>query len=363
VTELAGRLRVVMLVIDAMPHRHVGPTVTPNLWRQASCGARAPLGALSLPVSVTYANHAAFVTGADPVVTALHGNHAWSDDAGWMPSPKLGPRATTLFDRVADAGGRSMMVAGDQKLVGQMGGSRADAVWPPDGRLPEGTARCAFGYASDAAVLSALDAIGADDGLDVDFAVIHLNEPDTTSHLHGPDSPEAFEQYRATDAAYGEVIARLADGWDHTIVLTVSDHDQETITDFTPVELAQAFGDVDGVDVADEGTAALVHRTAGSLDDEQLLAAILAVDGVENAMTLAPDIWMAWTEPGRAFGTAPIPIHGQHGSPRCRAQMAIVSGGDERVATVVAQIERVQPSVLDWAPMIAGLLQLDGAPA
>jgi hypothetical protein len=208
---------------------------------------------------------------------------------------------------------------------------------------------------------AALDAISADDGLDVDFAVIHLNEPDTTSHLHGPDSPEAFEQYRATDAAYGEVIARLADGWDHTIVLTVSDHDQETITDITPVELVEAFGDVDGVDVADEGTAALVHRTAGSLDDEQLLAAVLSVDGVESAVALAPDIWMAWTEPGRAFGTAPIPIHGQHGSPRCRTQMAIVSGGDQTVAAVAERLERRQPSVLDWAPMIAGLLQLDGA--
>jgi hypothetical protein len=43
--------------------------------------------------------------------------------------------------------------------------------------------------------------------------------------------------------------------------------------------------------------------------------------------------------------------------------MAIVSGGDKRVARVAGQVERVQPSVLDWAPMIAGLLQLDGAQA
>jgi hypothetical protein len=42
--------------------------------------------------------------------------------------------------------------------------------------------------------------------------------------------------------------------------------------------------------------------------------------------------------------------------------MAIVSGGDPRVAQVARQIERTQPSVLDWAPMIARLLQLDGAP-
>ena len=253
------------------------------------------MGALSLPVSVTYANHAAFVTGADPAVTGVHGNHTWTDE-GWVAAPKLGPRAPTLFERVGCCGGRSATVVGDQKLIGQMGGSVADVSWPPGGRLPEGTERCRFGYASDAAVLSAL--AGVD--LDVDLAVIHLNEPDTTSHLFGPDSPEAFEQYRATDAAYGEVIARLADGWDQTVVLTVSDHDQETIFDFTPVELAEALADVEGVSVADEGTAALVHRASGSLDDRQLAERIRAVDGVEATLALTPEISMVWTVPGRA---------------------------------------------------------------
>ncbi len=348
-----------MIVIDAMPHRHVSPTLTPHLWRQAAAGGRAPMGAMSLPVSVTYANHAAFVTGADPAVTGVHGNHTWSDDRGWVPSPKEGPRATTLFDRVGAAGGTSVMVAGDQKLVAQMGGARADVVWPPDGRLPEGTERCAFGYASDAAVLSALEGVD----LDVDFALVHLNEPDTTSHLHGPDSVEALEQYRATDAAYGDVVARFADGWEHTLLLTVSDHDQETITDFTPVELAEALADVDGIEVANEGTAALVHRGSSGdrIDDDRLHSLIRSVDGVEASCALTSEVWMAWTEPGRSFGSTPIPIHGQHGSPRCRTQMAIVSGGDHRVADVARRIERHQPSVLDWAPLITDALQLDGA--
>src|SRR6187431_1048981 len=47
VTQLAGGLRVVMVVIDAMPHRHVGAGLTPNLWRQAASGGRAPMGGLS----------------------------------------------------------------------------------------------------------------------------------------------------------------------------------------------------------------------------------------------------------------------------------------------------------------------------
>jgi hypothetical protein len=349
-----------MVVIDAMPHRHVDPTLTPNLWRQAASGGRAPMGALSLPVSVTYANHAAFVTGADPIVTGVHGNHAWTDDQGWVPAPKRGPNATTLFERVGAAGGRSATVVGDQKLVGQMGGSRADTCWPPDGRLPEGTDHCLFGYASDAAVLAALDQVD----LDVDFAVVHLNEPDTTSHIFGPDSAEALDQYRSTDAAYGQVVDHLADGWDHTLVLTLSDHDQETITDQTPVALAGALAGFEGLAFAEEGTAALIHRLASSaaIGDDQLFELMRSVDGVESACALTPDVWMAWTEPGRMFGSAPIPIHGQHGSPRCRTQMAIVSGGDPRVAAVSRRMERDRPSVLDWAPMIADLLQVDGAP-
>ena len=247
------------------------------------------------------------------------------------------------------------MVAGDQKLVAQMGGTRADAVWPPDGRIPDGTMRCQFGYAADSAVVAALD----DVDLDADLVVVHLNEPDTTSHLHGPDSAEAFEQYGATDAAYADVVARFADGWEHTIVLTVSDHDQETIVDHTPVALADALADIDGVDVADEGTAALVHLAPDRVGDERLARLIRSVDGVEATTALTPDVWMAWTEPGRAFGAPPIPIHGQHGSPRCRTQMAIVSGGDPRVEPLARHLERHPVSVLDWAPTIARLLRLD----
>ncbi len=350
-----------MVVIDAMPHRHVSAGLTPNLWRQAEAGGRAPMGGLSLPVSVTYANHAAFITGVDPITTGIHGNRVWIDDRGWVPAPYEGPRATTLFERVGEAGGRSVMVAGDQKLVGQMGGGGADVVWPPEGRLPDGTDRCRFGYASDAAVLDALCAVD----LDADFVVVHLNEPDTTSHLHGPDSAEAMEQYHSTDAAYGEVIARLGAGWDDTVVFTLSDHDQETIAEFEPVDLATAFDGVDGVDVAHDGTAALIHvaPTGDSPDDDRLLEMIRRVPGVEAAAPLAPDVWMAWTEPGRSFAGPPIPLRGQHGSPRCRAQMAIVSGGDHRVAGLARRVERSQPSALEWAPTIAALLDLDGTAA
>lgn len=342
-----------MIIIDALPHRYVDPGLTPNLWRQGVEGARAPNGGMSLPVSVTYANHAAFVTGADPAVTGVFGNKTWIDGEGWVRSYKAGPRATTLFGRVAEAGGHSVIIVGDHKLIAQMGGERADHVWPPDGWIPDGTPRCEFGYPSNAAVVDA--ARSAD--LDADFVVLHLNQPDTTSHIYGPDSTEALEQYRATDIAYGQLIDLLAEGWGNTVVVTLSDHDQEPITNQEPIALAAVLDEIDGLELANDGTAALIHGPV----DRAVLGLIHTVPGVEDTMQLSPDVWMVWSEPGRMFEAAPIPLGGQHGSPRCRTQVAIVSGGDARVEGLADWIESCRPSALDWAPRIADLLNLDQA--
>lgn len=348
VTELEAGVRAVMVVIDALPHRHVGPTLTPHLWRQVGAGGRAPQGGMSLPVSVTYANHAAFVTGADPSITGVYGNHTWIGGEGWVRSPKAGPRARTLFDAVGDAGGRSVAVVGDHKLVAQMGAHRADVSWPPGGWIPDGVERCEFGYVTDAEVVRTVNACD----LDADLVVLHLNQPDTTSHLYGPDSPEALHRYRQTDEAYGALVDALAAGWDRTVLVTLSDHDQEEITDQTPVPIVDALAGRAALAVVTEGTAALIH---GPVDDD-VIATMHAVPGVEGSERLDDDVWMAWTVPGRMFDAAPIPLGGQHGSPRCRAQVAVVSGGDGRVPELAARLAAGPPSALDWAPTIAGLL-------
>ncbi len=348
VPTLAADLRVVMIIIDAMPHRYVDPIRTPRLWDQVVAGRRAPDGGTSLPMSVTYANHAAFVTGVDPAVTGVYGNHTWIDGEGWVKAPTAGPRAATLFDVVADAGGRSVTIVGDHKLIAQMGGTRADHHWPPGGWIPDGTPRCEFGYPADVAVVAA----AGDADLDADLVVLHLNQPDTTSHLHGPNSQQALDQYTSTDAAYGQLIDLLADGWEHTVVLTLSDHDQETIDDPTPVPLAGALAAFGNLSVVTEGTGALVHGPV----DRQALDALHATDGVGGSERLSDDVWMAWTDPGRAFDEAPIAILGQHGSPRCRTQLAVVSGGDPRAAPLARRIEAARPSALDWAPIVADLL-------
>ena len=348
---LDADLRVVMIIIDAMPHRYVDPIRTPRLWEQVTTGGRAPGGGTSLPMSVTYANHAAFVTGADPTTTGVYGNHTWNDREGWISAPKAGPQATTLFDLVADAGGRSVIVVGDHKLIAQMGGARADHHWPLHGWIPDGTPRCEFGYPTDAAVVAATGEIN----LDADLVLLHLNQPDTTSHLYGPDSQQALARYTSTDAAYGELIDMLGDRWDQTVVITLSDHDQEPVDDRTPVPLVEALAAFQNLTVATEGTGALIHGPV----DQNILDSLHAIDGVGGSEQLSDDVWMAWTQPGRAFDDPPIPILGQHGSPRCRTQMAIVSGGHPRAAALARHVERHRPTTLDWAPIVSELLEIN----
>ena len=108
--------RVVVVVLDAMPHRHVGPELTPVLWSLAREGGRAPNGGRAVLSASTYPNHATFVTGVDPAIHGIATSKAFVDGA-FRPAHEVGPAAPTLFDRCSDADRRSVAVFGDQYLV------------------------------------------------------------------------------------------------------------------------------------------------------------------------------------------------------------------------------------------------------
>ena len=338
-------MRVVLSILDAMPPGVVTPGATPKLWAQVLEGGRAPIGGLSLPVSVTYSNHAAFVTGVGPKETGLWGNAAWVD-GGFVPTYDAGPRATTLFDRCKAADRRAIVAVGDHKLITTMGAQVADISWPPAATIPEGAELDAFGYLADSAVVGA---VGEMD-LNADLIVLHLNEPDTTLHVHGPDSNEFAEQVGHSDAAYGQLIDLLRPRWDDTVLITVSDHQQEQITHPESVNLRAAC-DQQGWDakVVHDGTGALI---VGDVRPE----VVRAVGGVEGVAVADEQTLIAWTEPGRMFSIREPRIKGNHGSPRCRPQVAIISGGHKLVPALARKIEVEQPTTLTWAPLIQDLL-------
>ena len=340
-------MRVVLLILDSMPHTMLNESDTPNLWRQGELGGRAPAGGMSLPVSVTYSNHAAFLTGVDPTVTKLWGNHGW-DGEKFVATATLGPLAPTLFDRCSAAGKRSVAAVGDHHIVPAIGAQSATEVWPPTAEVPPGTAVDDYGYPADSAVIAAASQMD----LDADLVVLHLNEPDTTLHIFGPESDEALAQIRKSDRAYGELLKLLEPGWDDTVLFSISDHTQEQISSERAVNLrAQVKAAGWDAQVAHEGTGAVV---IGSVTAEQ----IASLDGVEGATRADHQTILAWTEPGYMFGKAERYTLGNHGSPRCRTQVAIVSGGHPSVTELAKQFATEQPTTLTYAPLIASLLEL-----
>ena len=338
-------MRAVLLVLDGMPVRHVRPAITPTLCGLAATGGHAAAGGVAVLCSATYPNHATFATGRDP---SSHGLiSGWLPrDGRVVPAYDLGPAGDTLFAAARRAGRTSAAAFGDQHLVAVMGARGADTHWPPDGLLPDDTAVDKYGYATDAAALPhLLDAIAAD----ADLTVLHLNEPDTAGHAHGPDSDAAHAVYAATDAAVAMVVDALRPRWADTFLAIVSDHDMVTALDEPAVDLYSP-ADGRGLTIVPEGDAAVVWGAD--------VAWIRDVDGVTSLTEFGP-AWLATTAPGRAFGFGAVGQRGLHGGPATTAQVAIVAGGHPAVAATATELDGRRPNAADWATTFASLLDLD----
>src|SRR6476619_4552439 len=95
-------VKVVLLVLDAQPHRHVSAEVTPVLAGLVAEGGAAPSGGRAVLTSATYPNHASFATGTDAVGHGLYANHVVRDGRV-RRAYDVGPSAPTLFDACRDA--------------------------------------------------------------------------------------------------------------------------------------------------------------------------------------------------------------------------------------------------------------------
>ena len=171
-------MRVIFVVIDALPNHWVSEEWTPNLWALLKSGGWNPSGGRAVLSTATYPNHASFVTGRDPSSHGIFVNRVW-DGSQFVISSKIGPQGDTLFLAADRSGVSSAVVVGDHKLIGVMGANEADVCWPPDGERQD-VELDEFRYAADISVLDAVDSIGL---MESDFGFVHFNEPDTVCHL------------------------------------------------------------------------------------------------------------------------------------------------------------------------------------
>lgn len=340
---------VALVILDAFPHGPPTRELTPALYSLAQSGGWAPAGGRAVLSASTYPNHATFLTGVDPIAHGILTSHALVED-GFRPAQEVGPGAPTLFEACREADRRAVGVFGDQNLVGVCGARAADAHWPPDGVLAEGVARGALGFAADAAVLGALDEVEVDTA---DLLVVQLDEVDTARHLHGPDAPEALDQCRATDAAFGELLTRLEARWPEIVVIALSDHDHEAVASGAIDLAAETRARGLEVLVDHDGTAALV---AGRVEERVLLE----LPGVVQAARLGDERTLVWGEPGQQFGID-WGLKGQHGSPRTARQLVVVGGGHPSAAVLARQLEALAPAAAGWAGRIRDLMGLPPA--
>lgn len=338
-------MRVTFVIEDALSNRWIGPELTPHLWALQTDGGRCEAGGEGVMSTATYPNHASFTTGLHPVDHRILVNRVWTGGE-FVGAETVGPIGETIFEAARRARVSTAAILGDHKLIGVMGAHDADVHWPPGGQRPD-VELDEFRYAADAAVIDAFDSYHPGPG-SVDLTVVHFNRPDTACHIHGPDSEEAHEQFRRTDEHLGKLIERLRPEWDDTVVIVVSDHDQETVWG-EGFDLAAAFNakGLPGT-VESEGTAALII-------DGPSTETLLGLDGVEGATVVDESSTLVWGPQGQVFGEWYDALHGAHGGPRCRSQVAVVGGGHPVVAQLASSLDRRRPSAVDWAPTLAAL--------
>ena len=340
-------MRVIFVVIDALPNKWVSEKWTPNLWALSQSGGWNPSGGRAVLSTATYPNHASFVTGRDPSSHGIFVNRVWNGSE-FIISSKVGPKGDTIFKASKRAGISSAAVVGDHKLIGVMGADHADVCWPHDGERPD-VPLDEFRYAADTSVL---DAVDSTDLLEADLGFVHFNEPDTVCHMFGPDAMETRERIRKTDDSLGTLVERCKPDWDDTVIIVVSDHDQEEVVEYG-YDLADVLSQkgLPGV-VENEGTCAVVV-------DGPDTSTLMSFDEIEGASILDDLHTLVWGKPGHIFGPWLEDFHGSHGSPRTSTQVAVVGGGHKKVNELANLISKERPSAVDWAWRINELLELN----
>jgi hypothetical protein len=349
---MTAMTRVVLLVLDGFPNRHLTADVAPTLSELARDGGRAVDGGIAVMTSATYPNHASFVTGVDVDSHGLYANDV-AIGGELQLVDRVGPAKPTIFDALKVAGRTSSCVVGDHHLIGAMAATKAAHHWPPNGERPDEGPYDVLGYvADDVTVLRIIEAIETRP----DFLFAHLNEPDTAGHVFGPDKPRAIDVYSATDGRVAAIVAALEPAWADTVLMVVSDHDMEAALDPQPVDLV-------ALAAAAGCRATAVHEGSGAalVDDDRFDTEWLQhSDGVESWRELRPGLVVLNAAEGRWFGAIPIRgLRGVHGGERTRAQLAVVAGGHPAVRAISDALQQRRPNAVDWPTTAAALLDAE----
>jgi arylsulfatase A-like enzyme len=177
--------------------------------------------------------------------------------------------------------------------------------------------------------------------------------------VYGPESSKARDFYKQTDALVSELIHPLLDDWGDILLIIVSDHGMEPVSNTTPINLLSDSHSRDLIqDLVNEGGCSMVRLRSG-VRLAEFTSKIDSLPGVAGWRESGADFFFLEAEPGRVFGDQEIVLHrGTHGGRGTTRPVTIVSGGHPVVKTIASTIQAQPPHLADWAPTIAYLLGL-----
>jgi type I phosphodiesterase/nucleotide pyrophosphatase len=297
--------RVLLIVVDGLDAHEVTDDATPMLaraWRETRwCPGASSVA--SMPTR-TNSNHATLITGVHPEAHGITGNAVW--DRAQRRVRKLGVAADLLTEttftlaRRAGLGLRTAAAVGKPKLglmfaADGVRQAAPDELW--DARAASDSAKDdVTGYAYDGTTLAAARALVEHAG--VDFLFINLADVERMSHGSGPQSPQAIETRRRTDAALAAFLDWLAarPDWQTTTVIITADHGFDSISN-PPIRFGDALADarLTGFQAVGDGGTGHVYlepKSTPERDGKALAAArrvALAIPGIAEALYLRPN--------------------------------------------------------------------------
>jgi len=198
--------RVLVITIDGLRADTLYRVNMPVLAGLMQRGASSLTAQTILP-SGTLMAHASILSASCP---AKHGI-TWND---YLPA--LGEtRAATLFDLVHEAGGRTVMVVGKEKLIQSVHRERLDVFAYVSGHDRDVTARAVIEMSNG-----------------FDAMLVHFPVVDGIGHLYGWMSPQQVSAIERADAAVGTLLQVLEeDGLiQSTLVIVTADHGGHALT-------------------------------------------------------------------------------------------------------------------------------------
>lgn len=343
-------MRVLWVVVDSLGAEMVTDELMPNLVRLG--GPEAPVVVDGVLPASTYPNHATFVTGTGPREHGIYANEVLVNRE-WVGAGRAGPAVPTIFERLDATGCDSAAVFGDPELVGVCGAEAATAHWPGTGVLRAGVELGPLGCSADSATIGAARDLAIQEA---SFAMVQLDENDAVNHVEGPGSGAARAQATRSDEALAGLLDLYGAHWGDTVVMVMSDHRCEPVGDAASFDLGSVLtATLTAVDPEArwicDGTAGVIapgHRSGV----REAVAALGCVAGVSGGPA---DGLCVWGGDGVLFG----PDWGQrgdHGSIRCRPQVAAIGGGHSVTATLQADLAGTVRASRDWFGLTMELL-------